>query len=64
MERRGTLVRSGPVEKMLNDLELGECKTSVVPCTETAEQKDDNEQLDVECVGISWPRIDGTSGAA
>ena len=36
------------VEKMLNDMELGECKESVVPGTKTNEQEDDNEQLDVE----------------
>ena len=36
------------VEKMLNDMELGECKESVAPGTKTTEQEDDNEQLDVE----------------
>ena len=36
------------VEKMLNDMELGESKESVVPGTKTTEQEDDNEQLDVE----------------
>ena len=35
------------VEKMLNDMELGECKESVVPGTKTTEEEDDNEQLDV-----------------
>ena len=36
------------VEKTLNDMELEECKESVVPGTKTAEQKDDNEQIDME----------------
>ena len=36
------------VEKMLNDMELEECKESVVLGTKTAEQEDDNEQLDME----------------
>ena len=36
------------VEKMVKDMELGECKESVVPGTKTTEQEDDKEQLDVE----------------
>ena len=36
------------VEKMLNDMELGECKESVVPSTKTTAQEDDNVELHVE----------------
>ena len=42
------MLRKKYVEKVLNDMELGECKESVVPGTKTNEQEDDNEQLDVE----------------
>ena len=36
------------VEKMLDDMELPECKESAVPGTNTAEQDDDGELLDRE----------------
>ena len=55
----------------VNDMELEVCKESAVPGTKTAEQEDDNEQLDAESEEVqvrcrawelSWPTIAQTLG--